>query len=106
MKYRTLTLSVLAASLMLTGPSFAHETKKDAMMKEEMMKKEAMKKEEMMKMEAMKKEEMMKKEAMIPRTVFVMRSFPRPRWPCFLPFMRCKLWRHPLRHGVTISFHT
>jgi hypothetical protein len=44
MSKRTLTLSVLAASLMLAGPSFAMEPKKDAMMKDGMKKDTMMKK--------------------------------------------------------------
>ena len=58
MTKRTLTLAVLAASLMLAGPSFAAETmkKSDAMMKDEAMKNETMMKE----CETMKKDAMMK----------------------------------------------
>ncbi len=68
MKKRTIIFSVIAASLMLAGPSFAHETKKDAMMKDKMemsgtmMKKDDMKKDAMMK-DGMKKDTMMSKDA-------------------------------------------
>ncbi len=68
MTKRTLTLSVLAASLMLAGTSFAVEKKKDAMMndsmkKETMIKSDDMKKDDMMK-DGMKKDAMMKSDGM------------------------------------------